>query len=366
MTVGFHSPLPPARTGVADYAAALLERLRRLGRVETGAPQADVHLYHVGNNQLHRRIYQQALLRPGVAVLHDAVLAHFFLGWLDRRGFLEEFVYNYGEWARDLAAELWAGRARSAQDPRYFSHPMLRRIAQDSRAVLVHNPAAARLVAAHAPAARVVEIPHLFSPPELPAPVQVLRFRERLGLSGPTFLFGIFGHLREAKRVLSALRAFEAVRRGGGDVALAVVGHFVSTDLARAAAPLLAQPGILRFGYAPEPQFWLLASAVDACINLRYPAAGETSGITIRLMGIGKPVLMTAGGETARFPEGACLKVDPGAGETAMLSAFMMWLVRDRKAAPEIGRRGAAHIAEQHSLDAVARRYWEVLCACSN
>jgi hypothetical protein len=43
---------------------------------------------------------------------------------------------------------------------------------------------------------------------------------------------------------------------------------------------------------------------VDACINLRYPAAGETSGIAIRLMGIGKPVLLTDG-EVLAFPEGA-------------------------------------------------------------
>ena len=34
VTVGFYSPLPPARTGVADYAAALLAELRRHGRVE--------------------------------------------------------------------------------------------------------------------------------------------------------------------------------------------------------------------------------------------------------------------------------------------------------------------------------------------
>ena len=60
---------------------------------------------------------------------------------------------------------------------------------------------------------------------------------------------------------------------------------------------------IFRVGYTPERDFWLHAAAVDACINLRYPAAGETSGITIRLMGIAKPVLMSAALENAGFPE---------------------------------------------------------------
>ena len=31
MTVGFYAPMPPARTGVADYAAALVAELRRHG-----------------------------------------------------------------------------------------------------------------------------------------------------------------------------------------------------------------------------------------------------------------------------------------------------------------------------------------------
>ncbi len=365
MTVGFHSPLPPARTGVADYAAALFEALARLGQVKAGAARADVHLYHLGNNQLHRPFYQRALRRPGVAVLHDAVLAHFFLGWMDRSAFIEEFVYNYGEWTRDLAAELWASRARSAQDPRYFRYPMLRRVAERARAVVVHNPAAARMAAEHAPAARVFEIPHLFRPPEVPSLAEVIRFRQGLGLATQTFLFGIFGHLRESKRLLAALRAFQAVRRAGCDAALLVAGEFASRDLARATAPLLDGPRILRCGYAPEAEFWLLASAVDACINLRFPAAGETSGITIRLMGIGKPVLVSAGEETVRFPKDACLRVDPGPAETEMLAEYMAWLAEDREAAGEIGRRGADHIREQHSLDAVARRYWEVLSACA-
>jgi len=128
--------------------------------------------------------------------------------------------------------------------------------------------------------------------------------------------------------------------------------------------PLLDAPGILRLGYAPERQFWLRASAVDACINLRYPAAGETSGVTIRLMGIGKPVIMSAGEETAQFPEGACLKVDPGPGEAEMLADYMLWLAASPEAGREIGRRGGEYIREHHALPAVARQYWEVLCAC--
>ena len=146
MTAGFHAPLPPARTGVADYAAALLSALKRRGSVEVDSTTADVHLYHLGNNSLHREIYERALARPGVAVLHDAVLHHLLLGSLESGQYVEEFVYNYGEWHREFAMELWRARRLSGTDPRYFRYAMLRRIAETSRAVIVHNPAAAAIV----------------------------------------------------------------------------------------------------------------------------------------------------------------------------------------------------------------------------
>lgn len=364
MKVGYFSPLAPARTGVADYSAALLGALRLLCDVSVGASDADVCLYHLGNNQLHRVIYEQALRRPGVVVLHDAVLHHFFLGLLDRQAYIEEFVYNYGEFSRGQAALLWDARARSAQDPRYFDHAMIRRIAEVSRAVVVHNPAAARIVALHAPGARVAEIPHLFTPPALSEPDAARLWREQNSIGAGTFLFGVFGHMRESKRLHAVVEAFERARGGGAAAALLIAGDFASPDLERAAAPLATAPGVITVPYSPDRAFWTLASAVDACVNLRYPSAGETSGITVRLMGIGKPVLVSAGEETARFPAHACIRIDSGLAETAMVAEYMVWLSACPKKARDIGQRAAAHIAAHHSPAAAALGYFELLSSC--
>jgi hypothetical protein len=370
VTVGFFSPLPPARSGVADHSAELLRALEDhpevpFGAVKLSAHDTDVPLYHLGNNPLHREIYGHALSKPGVAVLHDAVLHHFFLGAENEREYVAEFVYNYGHWSEDLARELWRRRARSAADPEYFRYPMIKRVVERSHAVIVHNPRAAALVQEHVRGATVHEIPLLFTlPADLPSPAEVIRWRAKLGVAPHVFLAGVFGHLRESKRLLALLRAFRRARRSA-EMVLLVAGDFVSSDLARAVEPMLRDDaGILRIGYLDERDFWLCASAVDACINLRYPMAGETSAIAIRLMGLGKTVLVSSGDETSRFPEAACIRVDPGQAEEEMLAEYLVWLARCPSDARAIGLRAQQHIREHHAPARVAQLYWQALQGC--
>ena len=363
MTAGFFSPLPPARTGVADYAAALLSELRQHGPIDIAPARCDAALYHIGNNGLHAAIYRRALEHPGVVVLHDAVLHHFLLGQLSQPEYVSEFVYNYGEWNRGLARELWRGRANSAADERYFRYPMLRRIAEPARSVVVHNPAAARAVKEHVPAARVVEIPHLFVAPSLPSLADALRYRQKIGVDPGAFVFGVFGYLRESKRIATVLEAFASVHAENPRTALVIAGQFVSTDLERSVADAEAcAAGTVRLPYLSDPDFWLAAGAVDAVINLRYPAAGESSGIAVRMMGIGKPVLMTAGEECSRFPEDACMRIATGAAERESLRQHMVLLTSISGVASAIGARGAGHIAAHHRVKQAAKRYWDLLC----
>jgi len=360
MTIGYFAPLPPGRSGVAEYAAALLERLPSARANRDG----DVNLYQLGNNQIHRDIYRHAIARPGVVLLHDAVLQHFFLGSLNEAEYVDEFVYNYGEWSRDLGKDLWRNRARSGADARYFAYPMLRRIAETALAVVVHNPAAAETVLRHAGQRNqplpVVEIPHLFVPPsEPPAPYEVVRLREALGIRPRTCVFAVFGYLRESKRLMSILRAF-AKARHNADVALLIAGEFVSDELRRATEPLLDAPGVIRVPYLPERDFWLHAAATDVCLNLRYPTAAETSGIGVRLMGIGKPVMFTAGDELRSIPETACVAIDSGPAEVAMISRMMLWLAHFPRHAREIGRRAAGHISTHHNPELCAQAFLRV------
>jgi glycosyltransferase involved in cell wall biosynthesis len=176
-------------------------------------------------------------------------------------------------------------------------------------------------------------------------------------------VFGIFGYLRESKRVTTALRAFQRVRAERPSTAFLLAGQFVSSDLARTVSPLLRQPGVIRLGHLAPSRFWNIAAATDVCINLRYPSAGETSAIAIALMGLGKPVIVSSGEENSRYPKPACLRVDTGPAEEEMLTEYMLSLRILPGLAAEIGSRAAEYIRHWHSAERIAELYWETLCA---
>ena len=136
-----------------------------------------------GTTACTREVYRRAIASPGVVVLHDAVLNHFLPRPTerDRSTWTSSSTTTASGIAR-LGRDLWRARAGSAADERYFRYPMLKRAAERARAVVVHNPAAAAAVKEHASGARVVEIPHLFAPPQLPDEAAVLRYRASLGV----------------------------------------------------------------------------------------------------------------------------------------------------------------------------------------
>jgi len=353
----YHAPPPGARSGVADYAETLRRALDPLGNPGT-------NLYHLGNNGLHARIYDAALAKPGVVVLHDGVLHHFLLGHLTRERYIDEFVYNYGEWRRQLAEDLWDERGASGADPRYFEFAMLRRIVEVSRAVIVHNPGAASLARAHG-ARQVHLVPHFLEPSHPPDAADSLRFRERIGVEPGDVLFGIFGFLRETKRILPSIRAFLRLHAVHPRTALLLAGECVSPGFARLLAAESTHPAIRRIGYLSESDFPAAADSVDCCINLRYPGAGETSGIAMRMMGLGKPVILTASEENSALPDVACLRVHPGVAESEELFHHMVMVAEFPRIARDIGDCARRHAREHHALDSVTRQYWRILCAAS-
>jgi hypothetical protein len=101
-------------------------------------------------------------------------------------------------------------------------------------------------------------------------------------------------------------------------------------------------------------------------VNLRYPGAGESSGIAMRLMGIGKPVIVTDNPENSALPADVVLRVSPGIAEAAELFDHMVLASEFPDVTRAVGKRARMHLQERHSLEAVARQYWEALCTVAS
>lgn len=356
MTLGYHAPPPESASGVAVYASRLASELSRHLRLIPNADRADLHLYHLGNNQLHWPIYRRALAHPGVVLLHDANLHHMFLGALGEGEYVAEFAAQYGAWHQGLAHQLWRGRARSAADPVYFEYTLLRRIVERSTLVVVHNEAAAAK-ARHAGAARVAVIPHFIPEPPAPDESALAVLRQRFGFAPGCFVAGVFGHLRESKRLAPLLRAFRIAHAESPSLRLLIAGAFVSQEYEAAIAPLLAQPGVVRAGYVKEESaFWQHLYLADACVNLRYPSCGESSGIAAHMAAAAKPLIVTAGDEWSGFPPGTLLPVDASPAETGMLAGYLIWLSQNRGHGRQLGSQTAAWARRSQSLSAAGSR----------
>src|SRR5580704_2224436 len=147
MRVAFFSPLPPNRSGIADYSEALLEHLKPLAALEVfgdgdrqfDASRFDIAVYHLGNNPYHGFVYEAALRHPGVVVMHESNLHHLIADLTIRRGdwdaYLRECEYEGGP-----AALAFARRVRALEvGPDYDGLRMIRRVLESARAVIVHS-----------------------------------------------------------------------------------------------------------------------------------------------------------------------------------------------------------------------------------
>ena len=368
MRVAFFSPLPPTRSGIADYSQALLDPLGRLAEVETFStggreyhPQKfDLALYQIGNNPHHDFVYETALRHPGVVVMHEANLHHLMADITIQRGdwdaYLREADYNGGK-----AALEHARRAKALETgPDYEGVAMTRRLLESARALIVHSDFMLREMRQQGFAGPIARIPHGAWIPQ----VDRFAYRDRLGVEEDTSLIGIFGHLKPYKRIAESLRAFRRLLRVEPRAKMILVGEkhpdFQVDSLIRS----LDLWGAVRvLGFTPIEDFTGYIAASDIVLNLRYPTVGETSGSLLRALGLGRAVVVSEVGAFVELPDDICLKVPVGAGEEDLIFEYMNLLVSRRDVARSLGVHAHAYVERECNWETVAHRYASFLCA---
>jgi glycosyltransferase involved in cell wall biosynthesis/SAM-dependent methyltransferase len=364
--VAFFSPLPPARSGIADYSAALLDELKKLVDVEvfTSKPLAfnpknfDVTLYQVGNNVYHDFCYEAAMDHPGVVVVHEANLHHLIADITIKRGDWDAYmqaVEQEGS-AEDIA---YAGRVRRLEvGPNYEGLPMLRQLMSRSKAAIVHSGCVESELRGAGFAGAVARIPH-------GAWIPVANrsdFRERLGLDETTPLIGIFGFLKPYKRIAESLRAFRRLVRVHPLAKMILVGDpHPELQLESLIRSLDLGLHVRVLGFRPIDEFVGYLAACDIVLNLRYPTVGENSGTLMRALGLGKAVVVSEVGSFSELPDSICLKAPVDASEEDHLFEYLNLLVSRPDMRRALGARAREWVDTECTWPQVARRYADFL-----
>src|SRR5207237_6284461 len=182
--VAYYSPLPPERSGIADYSALLLPALEQLVDVEvvrrgrTRPAAADVALNHGGNDpEAHGWIVDALRRRSGVVVLHDFVLHHLVagltLGRKDGPAYLAAMERDAGIPGRLLAHGVLEGRVAPLWETRPDEFPLVGEVLAGATGLIVHSRHVESRARAAGYGGPVWRIPHPAWPIPAVEPAQV-------------------------------------------------------------------------------------------------------------------------------------------------------------------------------------------------
>lgn len=358
------SPLPPTRSGIADYAAELLPHLSHQAEVavleppgwqppgrapwlsglrrlpwDAPTPAGYTPLLHLGNNPYHLWVVRRLRLFGGVAVLHDTVLHHLLV----EEAAADQNWQRFGEELGDAHGHAGSALAQARRwgyigllDP--FLFPARAAYLRHASAVIVHTRLAEREVKASCPGLPVRQVPLAVAEP---AAGDRQAWRGRLGVRGEELLLVHLGFLTPAKGLEVILRSLAALSELGVAARLVVVGEGSEAGAFEAAVTAAGLDNRVRvWGYASEEELGGILAAADLGLVPRYPTAGETSAAALRFFAAGTPVAVAGYRQFLELPREAAVRIAPGRAGVADLVRVVARLAGDDRERA-IARTGA-------------------------
>ncbi|WP_009958639.1 glycosyltransferase [Verrucomicrobium spinosum] len=374
MKWNWFAPLPPAGSGIADYTANLLPVLAAHAeitlwtncdgwdpRLETHANvrvadgntlfklhEADANFYHLGNNHLfHSWIWDIAQRHPGIVVLHDSHLQHFFYGHYlhltsSRGRYVNQMARWYGANGREAALDLLQGNRTIESVSQEY--PLTVHAVEKALAVVVHTTGALEqlCINAHLPLVHAA-LPYDPSTPEperkVPGcptePEKLIRL----------VLVGHIGSNRRLESILTALATFPCRDRFRLDVYGAVALH---SHFERQIAKMGLAGQVMLHGFVSEEDLDRELSQCDLAFNLRYPSMGEGSLSQLRYWEHALPTLVTPTGWYGTLPEDVVGFVDVQ-NEQADIYRHLQELLSNPEMYRKMGNNGRKRLLEFHS-----------------
>ncbi|ELX10633.1 glycosyl transferase family 1 [Janthinobacterium sp. HH01] len=392
--LAYISPLPPEKSGIADYSVELIAELdgwyditlvvsaasaagvaaTALGRrlplltpeqFEAQAGRYARKLYHFGNSNAHQYMFALLERHPGIVVLHDFFLSG-VIDNMEREG-VQPLAYQRALYAAHGHTGLQAHKALG-HNPSIWAMPSNKAVLDQAAGVIVHADFSRTLAEQwYGPgsADHWHTLPLLRGLPpaaagQAPAELRAAA-RRQLGIADDDFLvcsFGMLGPTKLNHRLLAAFLASPLAAQAR--CRLLFVGENeggqYGAELLRSigAHGAAAQVAITGFVSADDYQHYLAAS--DAAVQLRTQTRGETSASVLDCLLHGVPTIINAHGAAASLPDAVLLKL-PDLFEDAQLSAALAELFEQPARRAQLAEAGRAHVRRHHAPAEVGRQY---------
>ena len=385
MKLAFVSPLPPQRSGIADYSAQLLPALAQfydidviIDQAQLAAPWVSAHcgvrnvqwllehtqgydrvMYHFGNSSYHKHMFELLVRVPGVVVLHD-----FFLGDIHNylavhgvvpHGLFRALYESHGYAALGVWAAEKGGAAVITQYPANLG------VVQQSLGVIVHSEHARQLAQTWygrelARRWQVVALPRA-----VPQQGNRQQARQQLALAPDDFVvcsFGLMGATKLNERLLEAwllsplaqdprCRLVFVGEAHAGDYGAAIEAKILSSRLG---------DRISITGWADAEVFHSYLAGADLAVQLRANSRGETSAAVLDCMNHGLPTLVNAHGAFAELPAESVWLLPEVFDDQALADAMTtLWLAPEQRRT--LGERAREVLGSAHSPETCAKQY---------
>jgi len=389
--LAYISPLPPEKSGIADYSAELVPELARFYDVELviaqdgmddprlmGFPlhsyawfdehahEFDRVLYHFGNSHAHQHMFELIRRHPGTVVLHD----FFFSGILDNleregalpNGFMQAMYESHGY--TGLLDHRKIGR-----NPAIWRYPLNKGVLDNACGVIVHSAFSKELATAwYGPDADEGwrTIPLLRGKPEASqGPGARSAARARLKLKKDDYLVCSYGMLGQTKLNDELLDAFLASPLAADPhCKLVFVGQNEGGMYGARLAQKIADSGLAKrisiTGFVTPAAYADYLCACDTAVQLRSATRGETSAAVLDCLLYGAPTIVNAHGSTATLSANLLLKL-PDAFKVEELAAALAQLHGDARRREGLSQRAASFMQAEHNPARVGELYHDAI-----
>lgn len=347
--LAFVSPLPPERTGIANYSMELLPALMLHYEIElvsdqlefvlppdlSGLPRRSVAwfaenghtydriVYQVGNSPFHSHMFGLLHQHPGTVVLHDFFLSG-ALAYEETTGRMpgvwsEALYHSHGY----LALKTRFNDAEEAKR----NYPCNLDVLQSASGLIVHSEYS-RVLARKWYGVGAGEdwavIPHL----RTAAPAFDRKSaRKKLGIDDNAFVVCSFGFVDPTKLTHRLLEAWLASRlRDEPRCELVLVGENHGGEYGAKLLERIRESGMEKkirlTGWTDDEVYNLYLQAADASVQLRTMSRGETSGAVLHCLNYGLPTIVNANGSMADLAVDAVWKLPDEFADAELVTAL--------------------------------------------